>query len=287
MFTVIAPAKINLTLEILAKRTDGYHEIRSVFQTINLCDRISFKKDKGITVTCNSPGWQIDKSLVHRAAHMLQEASNYNDGARLKLTKCIPFSSGLGGDSSGAAAVLCGLNRLWDLKMLPGDMVQMASELGSDVPYFLTGGTALVHGRGENVSPLPTPSGMWIILLRPDVTVPKNKTASLYALIKSNHYSDGTHTDELVTSLTRGQAVNPRQVFNVFEKVAYDVFSGLERYRAEFLKAGAEAVHLAGSGPMLFAIFDNHADAGRVYNNLRHNKMKAYLVDTVGAVEPI
>jgi 4-diphosphocytidyl-2-C-methyl-D-erythritol kinase len=285
MFTIMALAKLNLTLEVLARRADGYHEIRSVFQTINLCDRLTFESADEMQFLCDTPGWQADHSLVYRAAHLIRQSSGYGGGASIHLTKHIPFSSGLGGDSSAAAAVLRGLNQLWKLEMPLGDLVQMAARLGSDVPYFLSGGTALVQGRGEIVSPLPALPGMWVVLLHPPVARPENKTAGLYQRLKLEYFSDGGYTDELVTLLTRGGDVASMRFYNVFEKVAYAAFGGLERYRDQFLKAGADSVHLAGSGPALFAIFNDRARADRIYDSLKLSGLEAYLVDTLDAIE--
>ena len=169
MLTFLAPAKINLTLEVLAKRADGFHEIRSVIQTIKLYDRFSFKPASEISIKCGYNGWHAGESLVSRAAALLKKTSGYTDGATIELSKKIPLLSGLGGDSSGVAAVLLGLNKLWRLALAPGELARLASQLGSDTPFFLFGGTALLQGKGETVSPLPPLRHMWVVLLIPPV----------------------------------------------------------------------------------------------------------------------
>ena len=284
MITVLAPAKLNLTLEVLAKRPDGFHEIRSVIQTIKLCDRLDFKPGKKIVVRCDDAGWLAAESLVPRAAGLLKETSGYSEGATIELAKRIPLLSGLAGDSSDAAALLLGLNRLWGLRYSSGELARLARQLGSDVAFFLFGGTALVQGRGEVVSPLPPLPGMWAVLLLPSVPRSAGKTGRLYASLKPEHYSSGWATEELVALLTRGGYVTPDNLFNVFDSIAYDCFDGLDGYRGRFLKAGAGSVHLAGSGPALFTLLRDRAQADIIYGNLKEQGLEAYLVETMGAI---
>ena len=285
MITVLAPAKLNLTLEVLAKRPDGFHEILSVIQSIKLCDRLNFQPGKDITIKCDDAGWLSEESLIPRAASLLKEASGCSEGAIIELSKKIPVLSGLGGDSSDAAAVLYGLNKLWRLAFSPGELASLASQLGSDVAFFLFGGTALVQGRGEFVSPLPPLPGMWVVLLMPAVSRSTGKTGRLYASLKTNHYTNGHMTEELVSLLTRGEEVASSRLFNIFENVAYDSFEGLDDYRERFLKAGAGSVHLAGSGPALFTVVKDGAQAKKVYRNLKKRGLEAYLVETMGAID--
>jgi 4-diphosphocytidyl-2-C-methyl-D-erythritol kinase len=286
MLTILAPAKLNLTLEVLSKRADGFHEILSVIQSINLCDHLRFQLGKEMVFRCDDASWLAEKSLVSRAASLLKETSGYLKGATIELSKKIPLLSGLAGDSSDAAAVLRGLNKLWELAFSPGELAQLASQLGSDVVFFLFGGTALVQGRGEIVSPLPPLPDMWVVLLIPTLPRSSGKTGRLYASLKTSHYTNGQMTEELVSSLTRGEAVVSPRLFNVFENVAYDSFDGLDDYRSRFLKAGAGSVHLAGSGPVLFTIAKERAQVDKIYNNLKEQGLEAYLVKTLGAIEP-
>ena len=128
MLTVLAPAKVNLTLEVLGKRPDGFHEIRSVLQAVNLCDRLDFSPGRGINVTCDMPGWSLEESLVHRAVALMREAAGTSRGVDIKIEKRIPLMSGLGGDSSDAAAVLRGLNTLWELNLPQERLLGMAAQ---------------------------------------------------------------------------------------------------------------------------------------------------------------
>ena len=285
MLTLQAPAKVNLTLEVLHRRPDGFHEIRSVIQTINLCDSLRFRLSRKLRFSCDNPDLVIEESLVSRAAALLQEASGFLKGATIEISKRIPLTSGLGGDSSDAAAILRGLNKLWQLGLSFQELLELAPRLGSDVAFFLYGGTALVEGRGERVTPLPPLPQRWVVLLVPPVPRMREKTRHLYASLKPKHYTQGRFTDRLVGRLTGGGGVTSSMLFNVFEEVALDNFSQLGEYRGQFLKAGASSVHLAGSGPALFTLVKDKAGAEKIYENLQKQSAECYLTETSAAIE--
>jgi len=281
MLTLLAPAKLNLTLEVLAERPDGFHEIRSVIQTINLCDSLRFQLGQSLTFKCDEPKWLSEKSLVSKAASLLQETTRAPKGATIEVNKRIPLMSGLGGDSSDAAAILRGLNQLWNLGLPLPELVKLASQLGSDIAFFLYGGTALAKGRGEIITPLPSPTRKWVVLIDPPVPEIPNKTGRLYAAIKSEHYTKGQITDRLLATLNSGGEVTPSMLFNVFESVAWDMLNQLSEYREQFLKAGADYVHLAGSGPALFTLIKDKIQADKIHESLQRQGLEAYLVETL------
>ena len=157
-------AKINLTLEILGKRADGYHEVRTVMQTVGLADRLEVSAAADLSFTCSDPALATPDNLVYRAARLLQADYGARAGAALRLEKRIPVAAGMGGGSSDAAATIVALNRLWNLQLSPTEQRRLAAALGSDVPFFLTGGTALATGRGERITPLPPLPQYWIAL---------------------------------------------------------------------------------------------------------------------------
>ena len=286
MLTVQAPAKINLTLEVLGKRPDGYHEIRSAIQTINLWDSLCVQLSQSIEFKCDMPNWVSEESLLSRAVRLLQKITGCSKGAKVEVSKRIPLVSGLGGDSSDAAAILRGLNKLWGLGLSPEKLAWLALQLGSDVAFFLYGGTALVEGRGEIITPLLPLPHLWVVLMMPPVPRVKGKTEQLYASLNTSHYSRGQITYRLVGLLTGGKIVTPVQ-FNVFDEVAFDCFVGLEGYWQQFLKAGAKEVHLAGSGPTLFTLVKDKAEAEKIYDNLQKQGLESYLTETLEAVEPL
>jgi 4-diphosphocytidyl-2-C-methyl-D-erythritol kinase len=280
VLTIETPAKVNLTLEVLRKRPDGYHEIRSILQAVSLCDGLSFEEADGVHFVCDDPAWKVDKSLAPRAAGMLKNSAAASRGALVRITKRIPFSSGLGGDSSDAAATLTGLNRLWGLGLTPQELARLAGELGSDVTFFLEGGTALVRGRGELVSPLSPMKPAWIVLLLPPVTLPEHKTGALYSRLTPQLYSDGGMTRALQARLAAGEPIRSSDLYNVFENVAFAAFAGLVEYFAEFQSIAGAAVHLAGAGPTLFTLLSDDRQAARVCVTLKEKEMKAYLAGT-------
>jgi 4-diphosphocytidyl-2-C-methyl-D-erythritol kinase len=287
MLTLLAPAKINLTLEVLAKRRDGFHEIRSVIQTINLCDNLHFQLSQNIEFKCDMPNWIPEESLVSKATSLLQEVTGCAKGATIEINKRIPLMSGLGGDSSDAAAILRGLNKLWELSLSPGELLELAARLGSDVAYFLYGGTALVEGRGEIVIPLPPLPHMWVVVMMPPVPRLPGKTGRLYASLNATHYTDGQITKRLVALLTKGNEVIPSNLFNVFDDVAYDNFSGLGGYWKQFSEAGASSVHRAGSGPALFTLIKDKSQAEELYICLQQQGLECYLTETLAGIEGV
>jgi len=285
MLTVLAPAKLNLTLEVLAKRPDGFHEIRSVVQAINLCDILRFQLSHNIEFKCDHPDWVAEGSLVSRATRLLREVTGCDKGATIEVDKRIPLLAGLGGDSSDAAAVLRGLDQLWELGLSQKEMLGLAAQLGSDASFFLYGGTALLEGRGERVTPLPPLPHMWAIIIIPDVPRLPGKTKQLYETLNTDHYTDGQITQRLVARLKKGE-FTPSLLFNTFENVAFaHRFSKISVYRGHAIKLGATDVRLAGSGPALFTLIRNQKQAEDLLLRLQQQKMTSYLVDTLTALD--
>jgi len=281
MLTIPAPAKLNLTLEVLAKRSNGFHEIRSVIQTINLCDILHFQLSRRVEFKSDMPNWIPGESLVSEATSLLGEATGCRKGATIEISKRIPLTSGLGGDSSDAAAILRGLNTLWGLGLTQGKLLELAMQLGSDVAFFLYGGTALVEGRGEIVTPLPPFPHTWVVLMVPPVPPLRGKTERLYASLKASHYTGGQITDRFVALLTSSSNVMAFNLFNVFDSVALHSFTGLRECREQFLKAGAQQVHVAGSGPTLFTLVRSKVQGEKIYRHLQEQGLESYLTDTL------
>jgi 4-diphosphocytidyl-2-C-methyl-D-erythritol kinase len=301
MLTLKAPAKINLTLEVLGKRSDGFrkkgvqpegfrqkgaqpegfHEIRSVLQTIDLCDTLHLEVGWGVSFQCDMPGWSADKSLVSKTVNLLRETTGCTKGAKISIEKRIPLMSGLGGDSSDAAAILRGLNELWRLNLSTEKLVGLAAQLGSDVVFFLHGGTALVAGRGEIITPLPPLIRMWVVLVIPDVPVEPGKTGRMYAALKPSHFTNGKITQKLVETLHKGEGFSPSMLFNTFENIAFDDYNIRRVYVEHLIKIGAPHVHLAGSGPTLFTILEEREKAVNLFKICRNQGMKTYLVGTL------
>ncbi|MFC1992977.1 4-(cytidine 5'-diphospho)-2-C-methyl-D-erythritol kinase [Chloroflexota bacterium] len=281
MLTLQAPAKINLTLEVLAKRRDGYHEVRSVIQTINLCDSLRFRQSQNIKFKSSTSDWTPERSLISKAASLLKEDTGCSRGAIIEVDKHIPLMAGLGGDSSDAAAVLRGLNKLWGLGLSPEKLHDLAAQLGSDVPFFLHGGTALAKGRGEMLTPLPPLPRMWVVLVMPSVPRVPGKTERLYASLKASHYTDGQFTERLTKELRDNGEFTPSLLFNTFENIAFARSSEISVYRSHILKVGAADVHLAGSGPALFTLIKDKTLAEDLHLRLQQQRLESYLIETL------
>ena len=279
MLTVLTPAKLNLVLEVLGKRDDGYHEIRSLVQTINLYDKLNFELASDISLECTEPALKIADNLVIRAAELLKKAVAYQGGTRITLKKKIPSSAGLGGGSSDAAATLLALNKLWDLELATPHLLELAAQLGSDVPFFIHKGAALVEGRGEKVTPLlPAASAYWFVLLLPPLPEMTDKTKQAYTQLKKQHFTDGTLTARATKLWANSREIKPALTFNVFDSVAFDIFPALNVYWKRFEQAGATNIHLAGSGPTLFSLAPDRNSATALYQRIIAQDITSYIV---------
>lgn len=276
---VIAPAKVNLTLEIIGKRPDGFHEIRSVVQTINLYDTLRFRHHQNIVFVSDSLNWNPNKSLMKKAVDLFQQVTGSVQGVAIDIVKRIPLMAGLGGDSSDAAATLYGLNKLWGMDITTIELLELAARLGSDVPLFIHGGTMEIRGRGDEVIPLPSLKNMWVVLVVPDVCPRIGKTEKLYTSLKAIHYTDGERTKMLSNEIKKRNRIMPTLLYNTFENIVYHYFSALGSHREQMLQQGADSVHLAGSGPALFTVFENEDPAVKLYNRLK-SQTNTFLVKT-------
>lgn len=284
MLNLKAYAKVNLVLEVLGRRADGYHEIASVMQTVGLYDNLAIEAADELEFSCTVPELLTVDNLVLKAARALGEYSRVKPGARMALEKNIPRDAGLGGGSSDAAAALKGLNRLWELGLSSGKLAEIGAGIGSDVPFFIYGGTCLARGRGETVTPLPDIVSTWFVLLKPGVTVPAHKTAALYSLLQTRHFSAGGLADAAVERLKAGRT-GAGPFYNTFDNVAVEAYKGLESYWEAMEKAGAAGIHLAGSGPFLFCAFGSRREALVVQGELSRLKLDSILAPGVGRDE--
>lgn len=276
---VLAFAKLNLTLEVLGRRADGYHEVRTILQTVDLADRLVLRPAPGLQVQCDDAALQGEANLVWRAAVALAKSRGVTPRAHIFLEKRIPVSMGLGGGSSDAASALVALNQLWGLRLSPEELARVAASLGSDVPFFLWGGTALGESRGDEVKPLPSLSSLPVTLICPDSTIP-DKTASLFSRLTSDHYGDGERTLRLAEILKAGEFVVD-MLCNVFEGVAFQTFPGLSDLRGRVSLLTGNRVHLSGAGPALFCLPSSEDEYQRVSNALQPSGTRVYFVHTV------
>ncbi len=284
MLTTYAPAKINLVLEVLGKYDDNNHQIRSIAQTITLYDVLSFEMGKEISLECNESSLQAE-NLVIKAAKLFQEVTNCRKGVRIGLRNNIPWGAGLGGGSSDAASTLVALNALWETNFARSRLAHLASQISSDAPLFVYGGTTLVEGRGEKVSPLPDLPPTCFVLHMPPLPKIPDKTSKLYGKLSSRNFTQGEFVHAALQTLEQGKTLPSSSMFNIFEAVAFDVFPDLDKYKEIFEQTAGLPVHLAGSGPCLFTPVQNEEKANEVYLSLRRQGLECYIVSSLSRSE--
>jgi len=285
-----ACAKLNLTLEVLCRRSDGYHDLATVFQTIDLYDTVVLSRADRIELRMTGAVDELTRrpaedNLAYRAAVALrEEAGNGNLGALIELEKRIPAAAGLGGGSSDAAAVLRGLKRIWGLDLDIERLARIGASLGADVPFFLHGGTAQAGGRGDEVAPLPDSARKRLLLVVPRLHV-RSKTASMYAALTSQRYSDGSATQRLTSKLAGGGELSDGDLCNAFESIVGSVMPAAASLMQECRHLGLSP-HLSGSGPAFFVLRDDGDDvADRIQRRLSASDVDLIETATVTAVE--
>ena len=263
-FQLPAFAKTNLSLRVLGKREDGYHELETIFQTVSLHDtiKISAIENCGIAFSCDDRSLPTDShNLVVRAATALRDRVNTKKGARIRLEKRIPIHAGLGGGSSDAAATLIGLTRLWELRITREELSELAAKLGADVSFFLYGGTARGTGIGDRIEPLEDAPETFLLIVKPNANV---STADGYKALEKPALTSSNSKTILSRSDAKGffDSSSLASLQNDFESIAFALEPEIERAKAALLKAGARGATLAGSGSAVFGIFDSE-DAQR------------------------
>lgn len=264
-----APAKINLSLDVLHKRPDGFHEVKMIMTTIDLADRIelSERKDGQISIISHNRYVPDDnRNLAYQAASLLKDRYKVQQGVSIAITKVIPVAAGLAGGSSDAAATLRGLNKLWKLGLTLDELAEIGAEIGSDVSFCVYGGTALATGRGEIIKHIPAPPHSWIVLAKPTIGV---STAEVYNNLNLDNV---THPD--VDGMLEAIYENDYEkmvglVGNVLESVTLKLYPEVAHIKDQMKKFGADAVLMSGSGPTVFGIVQYDSRMHRIYNGLR------------------
>ena len=260
---VEAFAKVNRSLRVLGKRPDGFHELDTTFQTVDLTDEINFfeREDDRLALTiegANLPA--TEENLVLRAARALLARARVTRGADIHLSKKIPIGGGLGGGSSNAAAALRGLAELWNLPVTDSDLHLLAAELGSDVPFFLLGGRARGRGRGEVLTPLPDGPEEWLVLAFPPFSL---STAAVYGALSAPALTDSAAQTNL-----RGSEIGGGPDRNDLEPAAESLRAELRRLRLALAEHGATSARLSGSGSTVFGVFGDAESARRAFEGL-------------------
>ncbi|MFG1736364.1 4-(cytidine 5'-diphospho)-2-C-methyl-D-erythritol kinase [Paenibacillus sp. 843] len=274
-----APAKINLMLDVLHKRPDGFHEVEMVMTMIDLADRLEMSEQKRDTIIITSQAGYIpldEKNLAFQAARLIKERYDVKKGVHIHLDKKIPVAAGLAGGSSDAAATLRGLNRLWGLGIPQQELLALGAELGSDVPFCVTGGTALATGRGEILTPIPNPPQCWVIVAKPPINV---STAEVYGRLRSEQIQRHPSAERMVEALTQGSFQQMCQSLgNVLEEVTLRMHPEVQQLKEGMLKLGADGALMSGSGPTVFGLVSKESKVARIYNGLRGFCKEVYAV---------
>lgn len=274
-----APAKINLMLDVLHKRPDGFHEVEMVMTMIDLADRLEMSEQPRDTIMITSQAGYIpldEKNLAFQAARLIKERYDVRKGVHIHLDKKIPVAAGLAGGSSDAAATLRGLNRLWNLNIPMEQLLSLGAELGSDVPFCVTGGSTLATGRGEILTPVPNPPQCWAIVAKPPINV---STAEVYGRLRSDNIQHHPSAKDMVAALEKG-SFNEMcgSLGNVLEEVTLKLHPEVQQLKEAMMKLGADGVLMSGSGPTVFGLVAKESKVARIYNGLRGFCKEVYAV---------
>lgn len=284
---VKAPAKINLSLDVLGKRQDGYHEVKMIMTTIDLADRLELTelaKDRIEILSHNRYVPDDQRNLAYQAAKLLKEKFNVKKGVSITIEKTIPVAAGLAGGSSDAAATLRGLNKLWDLGLTIDELAELGAEIGSDVSFCVYGGTAIATGRGEKIEHIKTPPSCWVILAKPHIGV---STADVYGNLKLNRVTH-PNVDKMVDVINAGDYKGIcNTVGNVLEDVTFTMHPEVARIKAQMKRFGADAVLMSGSGPTVFGLVHHDSRMHRIYNGLKGFCEQVYAVRLLGERETL
>ena len=276
-----AYAKVNLYLDIIKKRSDGYHEVRTVIQTVSLADELIFEeKSSGISVICDSTDLPCtEENLAYKAAKLLIDYRGINKGISITLKKKIPLFAGLGGGSSNAATTIKSLNKLWHLNLNKEEQLNLAGKLGSDVAFFITGGTVLAEGRGERlVSTLPTPD-LWVIILKPDFSI---STPWAYSRWKPEMANKNPNFQIFLENLKKGTFLEKKLLYNSFEDIVENDYPLIKNIKDILRKEGIKDNLLSGSGSAVFGLTKDPKLAQRVEKIFKEKKeITCFLTKTI------
>lgn len=275
-------AKINLYLDVLNRRRDGFHNIETVFQTVSLFDELTFEDHPNIvSITCSNTELDTGEgNLVYRAAMLLRTRTNCTSGARIHLEKHIPIAAGLAGGSGNAAATLVALNKLWDLRLSGERLRELALELGSDVPYCTVGGAMAATRRGEELSPIPPLPETWFILIHPPLAVSAGHAYN-HPLLERNEepvFAGRTASFRGVLRMLRDGDI-PCAIFNRMERPVLHEHPQLAELKQRLLGLGCHAAAMSGSGPTIFGLCENKRTAARIAEMLPEHRSS--VVNTV------
>lgn len=266
-------AKINLGLDIIRRREDGYHEVRMIMQTIQLCDQVCVRETKSKTIKgkSNIPWLPVnEKNLVYKAARLLLDEFQIDRGVWIDLQKKIPMAAGLAGGSSDAAAVMMAVNELFSLGLSKEELMERAVKIGADVPYCIMGGTALAEGIGEKLTCLPEAPKCYVLLVKPDIDV---STKFVYTNLKANELKHHPDIEAQIHALEQGDLkLLALKMENVLETVTVTACPVIEQIKQKMIQLGAVNAMMSGSGPTVFGLFEEEEKAKYAYQKMKSGK---------------
>jgi len=282
MLYVKAPAKINLTLDVLYKRPDNYHEVEMVMTTVDLADRICLEsRGDGVIEIISTDNFVPNdhRNFAYQAARLVKDTYGIGQGVSITIEKEIPIAAGLAGGSSDAAATLKGLNELWNLGLSIDELAELGAKIGSDVSFCVYGGTALATGRGEKIQELPAPPNCWVVLAKPKIGV---STAEVYGGLKVEGL-EHPNTKQMMHAIeTEDYELLCKSLGNVLETVTFKLHPEVVMLKEQMKRFGADATLMSGSGPTVFGLVDSEARVSRIYNGLRGFCEEVYAVRILG-----
>ena len=277
-----APAKINLALDVLYKRDDGFHEVEMVMTNVDLADRIELVETKGDRIKINSHNRYVpddSRNLAYQAAQLLKKRFNIRTGIEITIDKNIPVAAGLAGGSSDAAATLRGLNRIWNLGLSMDELAVLGAEIGSDVSFCVHGGTAIARGRGEKIEHLPAPPNCWVVLAKPTIGV---STADVYRNLSFKELAHPNIKSMVDSIYNQDYQSMCKNIGNVLESVTLNMYPEVKMIKEQMSRFGADAVLMSGSGPTVFGLVEHDSRMQRVYNGLMGFCEQVYAVRLLG-----
>ncbi|RKD30915.1 4-(cytidine 5'-diphospho)-2-C-methyl-D-erythritol kinase [Thermohalobacter berrensis] len=278
---VDAYAKINLSLDVLRRREDGYHEVEMIMQQVDLKDIITIKEiEKGIIIESNKKEVPTDSSnLVYKAWDIICKKFNIDRGVYININKNIPIAAGLAGGSSDAAALLKGLNKLWNLGLTKNELMELGVNIGADVPFCIMGGTALAQGIGEKLTRLNNFSNIYILLATPDIQV---STAYVYKNLNLKEISVRPDTHKLIEYMEDNDIDSvAKKMVNVLENVTIKKYPIIQEIKKDMINGGALGSLMSGSGPTVFGIYNNEKLLKETERKLKKRLSKVYSVKTI------
>jgi 4-diphosphocytidyl-2-C-methyl-D-erythritol kinase len=262
MFTILAPAKINWALSVIRKRSDGYHDILSIVQAIDLYDYLAFEESDNIEIQTNST-IRMENNLVYKAIIALKNFTGIKKGIRVTLKKEIPIGGGLGGGSSDAASTLKALNEFWRLKLSLENLIQIGASIGSDIPFFLNLPICIIEGRGEIVKPLKIDKTYTLLLVKPSFGISTKwayESLNLKTQLTENYEKINNNIWQLYQNLKKGDIEN-LYLWNDLEVVVSKQYPEIEMIKKMLIKAGAKVSLMSGSGATVFGLFNDEKEA--------------------------